>query len=279
MRYAATIGFFDGVHVGHQFLLKQLKQVASSEGLGAAIITFSSHPKLSLQGISPCLLSTFDERVEHMKAMEIDEIFCFDFAVIRDMKAGEFMSLLYEKCGVELLLMGYDHRFGSDCLAEFEDYQRQGAAIGMGVRKVVCADVGNISSTKIRCALKEGRIEDANRMLGYEYTLTGKVVHGRGLGTQLGFPTANIEVPSDKLIPCSGVYSAMAGDNKAILNIGKNPTVDGKEITVEVHLIGTKKDLYDQTISVSLLHYLREEKKFATLDELKWQIQQDILNS
>lgn len=279
MRYAATIGFFDGVHVGHQFLIEQLKQIAGSEGLGTAIVTFSSHPKLVLQGTSPCLLTTYEERVEHLKSMGLNEIFCFDFSLVQEMKAKEFMQLLHERCDIDLLIMGYDHRFGSDCLSDFDDYKRQGAALGLGVRQIACAEVGNISSTKIRHALEEGRVEDANRMLGYVYSLTGKVVHGRGIGTKLGFPTANLEIAKDKLIPCSGVYSALVGQNKAILNIGTNPTVDGEDITVEVHLIDCSEDLYGQTLSVELIRYLRTEKKFATLDELKWQIQQDILNS
>lgn len=278
MRYVATIGFFDGVHLGHRFLLDNLKKTACAEGLGAAVVTFASHPKLTLQGSSPLLLTTYEERIDRLKAVGVDEIFCFDFSVVRDMTAQEFMTLLHERCDVDLLLMGYDHRFGSDGITDLHDYQRLGAAIGMGVKQIVCADIGDVSSTKIRCALREGRVEDANRMLGYSYALIGKVVHGRGLGAQLGFPTANIDIPADKLIPRSGVYKAHVAEHEAILNIGTNPTVNGDRLTIEVHLIDCHIDLYDQTISVSLLHYLREDKKFATLDELKRQIQQDIIS-
>ena len=301
MAYSATIGFFDGVHIGHRYLIDQLLQTAQTNGTSSAIITFATHPRLLTKGEQPPLLTTYDERIELLRQTGVKQIFCFDFAVVKDMTAKEFMQVLVSQCQVTTLLMGYDHRFGasghSGCLehsnissGHFDHYQQLGAEVGLEVLQVGQAPQGAVSSTQIRRALEEGRIAQANEMLGYAYSLSGEVVHGRHIGTDLGFPTANIEVPADKLLPRAGVYKVIveiAGEGeinikdggeewKAILNIGTNPTIsEGNQTTIEVHIPYYEKDMYGQTLTIRFLQYLREEKRFDNLDALKAQIEND----
>ncbi len=286
MGYAATIGFFDGVHKGHRFLLGELHRVAAEEGLQSAVITFDEHPetvlgrnlKTSLQPSTEeredkPLLTTPEERAALLKETGIDEIFLFRFDVIRQMTAAEFMAVLHERCGVEVLLMGYDHRFGSDRLTNIADYAALGQSVGIAVVPVAEAPGGTVSSSKIRKALLAGDITAANAMLGYAYTLSGTVVHGNGLGHTIGFPTANIQPAACKLIPAAGVYAAEG----ALVNIGTNPTVGNDHVTIEAYFPDYHgADLYGQTVSLRLLRRIREERKFASLDELKNQIQSDL---
>lgn len=266
MAYVATIGFFDGVHRGHRYLIGQLLREAAERGMESAILTFEQHPK------HMPLLTTFDERTALLRETGVTEIFCFQFPVIQPMTASEFMQVLYRRCGVRVLLMGYDHRFGSDQPARYEDYVSMGREVGIEIVPIAQSPEGAMSSSKIRQALMLGQVEQANEMLGYAYTLSGTVVHGREIGHQLGFPTANIAVPADKLLPLPGVYAAEG----AVVNIGTNPTVGGQGLTIEAHFIGRNEDLYDETVSIRLLRRLRDEQKFHSLDELRHQIAQDI---
>ena len=174
-----------------------------------------------------------------LKSLGVKEIFCFRFDLIRQMTAREFMQVLKDKCGVEVLMMGYDHRFGSDKPAQITDYIQIGAELGLEVIPVNQAPEGDVSSSKIRKALMLGDLSEANAMLGYPYTITGTVVHGRGIGHQLGFPTANLLVADEKMIPRSGVYAVRWNGKKAILNIGSNPTVSGDAagiVTLELQI-------------------------------------------
>lgn len=277
MHYAATIGFFDGVHLGHQYLLSQLKEEAAKRGLQSAIITFDVHPQQVLKGASPLLLTTYNERVTRLRFTGVDEIFCFNFDLIHTLSADEFAQLLHDRCGVDVLLMGYDHHFGCTTL---NSTLARGASTTLNstlsslnselevVRLNELPGEQHISSTEIRKALSEGRIVEANEMLGYAYTLMGKVVHGKAVGRTIGFPTANIEVEKDKLIPAAGVYSAEWENRKVLLNIND---------TIEMHIPHFEGDLYDQTIAVELIARIRGEKHFDTLEELKTQIQNDLL--
>lgn len=261
-------------------------------GLQAAVITFSEHPQKVLTGANLPLLTTFDERIAKLKALQVDEIFAFNFEVIREMTAEEFMRVLHHQCNVELLMMGYDHRFGSDRLSSHEDYLRIADKIGLELVFLPESSVNALpeaehlpvvpSSTKIRKALLNGLIEEANEMLGYPYSLSGEVVEGRHLGRTIGFPTANINVPEDKLCPASGVYIATIDDPElgfvgrpVMVNIGSNPTVGGRQITVEAHIPDWDGDLYGKQLTVRLLRYLRAEKKFPSLEALKEQINKD----
>lgn len=276
MSYVATIGFFDGVHTGHRYLISRLREEAARRGLDSAILTFEQHPETILCGTPKPLLTTFEERTALLKAEGVTEIFCFNFSVIQMMTAEEFMRILVGNCGVSVLLMGYDHHFGSDHLASFADYQAAAARVGLTILPIEQAPEGDVSSSKIRRALQRGAIESANIMLGYPYTLTGTVVHGRGLGRTIGFPTANIALPADKILPANGVYAVEADGLPALLNIGTNPTVGDNAITLEVHIPDFVGDLYDQQLSIRLLRFIREEKRFDSLDALKDQIRQDL---
>lgn len=312
MAYSATIGFFDGVHIGHRYLIDQLLHTAQTNGTSSAIITFATHPRLLTEGEQPPLLTTYDERIELLRQTGVKQIFCFDFAVVKDMTAQEFMQVLVSQCQVTTLLMGYDHRFGasghSGASMNFDQYKQLGAEVGLEVLPIGQAPQGAISSTQIRRALEEGRIEQANEMLGYAYSLSGEVVHGRHVGTDLGFPTANIQVAKEKLLPKHGVYigrlrgaSGVSGhsgasehtdissgascasgasehtDMKVLVNIGTNPTFGENETTVEVHIPKWGKDLYGKHLTVELTTFVRDEQRFDSPADLQTQIQKDLL--
>ena len=273
MAFAATIGFFDGVHKGHRFLLSELRRVAAENGLQSAVLTLDEHPETILSGVAKPLLTTSAERAALLRQTGVDEIFLFHFDVIQQMTAAEFMRVIHDRCGVEILLMGYDHQFGSDRLTDFADYAAIAAEIGLRLVPVAEAPDGAVSSSKIRKALLSGDIERANEMLGYRYMLSGTVVHGNGLGHTIGFPTANIQPDLCKLIPLSGVYAAEG----ALVNIGTNPTVGNDHQTIEAYLQDYKGgDLYGQTLTLHLVRRIRDERKFDSLEELQAQIRQDL---
>lgn len=204
----ATIGVFDGVHRGHRLLFEQLQSLAYAEGLQPVIYTFRQHPLEVLRGQSPAMLTTLEERVAMLQCFA--EVRLLDFREVQHLTAEDFMHRLHDEDGVQTLLMGYDHRFGSDRLTDFADYQRLAARVGLQVcHATECLDEGlPVSSSRIRHLIEQGRIEDANRLLGYPYAISGVVVHGNGIGSTLGFPTANISYSPSKLLPLSGVYSA-----------------------------------------------------------------------
>lgn len=273
------------MHRGHQFVIEQLRQQAAEAGLQAAVITFTEHPQKVLCGNALPLLTTYSERIQLLKEQGVDEIFAFNFEVIAAMTAEEFMRILHTQCGVEMLIMGYDHRFGSDQLTRFEDYQSIAARIGMQIRQLEekRVDDSTPSSTKIRRALQSALIEEANAMLGHPYALSGEIIEGRHLGRTIGFPTANIAVAEDKLCPALGVYAGRLTDAElgfldepVLVNIGSNPTVGGTHISVEMHIPHWDGDLYGRQMTVTLVHYIRAEKKFPSLEALKQQIHKDM---
>lgn len=274
------------MHLGHRFLLAQLRATAEREGLESAVVTFREHPKMLLTGQSPALLTTTEERLRLLSQTGIDHLICLDFAAVHQLTAEAFMRFLHEQYGVDILLMGYDHRFGSDRLIAIDDYIARGEAAGIRVRLQEQAPAGAVSSTRIRRALQAGRISEANELLGYAYTLSGTVVHGRGLGHQLGFPTANIEPEALKLIPAPGVYATriyLSNENReprtenlSITNIGSNPTVGNTNTTIETHIPDFKGDLYGQHVTLTFLRRIRGEQRFPSLDALRRQIAADI---
>ena len=277
----ATIGFFDGVHRGHRFLFAQLKELAHEHDLEPLIFTFDRHPREVLTGVSPAMLTTSMER-QHLLALHA-EVRVLDFADVQTLTAEQFMLYLHEQENVDILLMGYDHRFGSDQLKGFSEYERVARRIGMRVERAheCLVDGLPVSSTRIRKLLHEGQMKEVNRLLGYKYSLSGVVEHGNGIGRQIGFPTANIRIQSNKLLPMSGVYSAQAlVDGKsivAIVNIGNNPTVGNDKISVESHLIDFYGNLYSKEVVLNFDLFIRSEKKFASLNELQEQIAKDLL--
>lgn len=302
MNRIATIGMFDGVHKGHQFLLRQLVLEAERRGLQSLVVTFFTHPRNLLTGSAERLLTTRDERRALLEACSVDKVVMLEFGDVRMQTAGEFMRFLRDRYDVTVLMMGYDHRFGSDHLSSFDSYVQAGKQAGVEVLLLQeassstlpeAANDGDnktsgkscpVSSSLIRKALQEGFIEAANEMLGREYSLFGKVVHGKGLGTRLGFPTANISLSDpDKLLPKDGVYAVQTEISgilyRAVMNIGTNPTVqerDEPRTYIEVHIIGFEGNLYNQLMRVEILHRLRDEQRFDSLDSLRRQIQTDI---
>jgi riboflavin kinase/FMN adenylyltransferase len=277
----ATIGFFDGVHRGHRFLFAQLKELAHEHDLEPLIFTFDRHPREVLTGVSPAMLTTSMER-QHLLALHA-EVRVLDFADVQTLTAEQFMQYLHEQENVDILLMGYDHRFGSDQLKGFSEYEKVARRVGMRVERAheCLVDGLPVSSTRIRKLLHEGQMKEVNRLLGYKYSLSGVVEHGNGIGRQIGFPTANIRIQSNKLLPMSGVYSAQAlVDGKsivAIVNVGNNPTVGNDKISVESHLIDFYGDLYSKEVVLNFDLFIRSEKKFASLNELQEQIAKDLL--
>ena len=282
----ATIGFFDGVHRGHRFLFAQLNELAHERHLEPLIFTFDRHPKEVLTGVCPPMLTTYEER-QHLLAHHA-QVRVLPFADVQGLTAEQFMRYLKEQEQVEVLLMGYDHCFGSDQLKGFSEYEKVARRVGLHVERAheCLVDSLPVSSTRIRKLLREGQVKQVNRLLGYDYSLSGIVEHGNGIGAQLGFPTANICIQSDKLLPMSGVYMAKAqvvndGETDAILyaavvNIGNNPTVGNDYVTVEAHLIDYQGDLYEKTLMIAFCDFLRKEKKFASLADLREQIAEDV---
>ena len=290
----ATIGFFDGVHKGHRYLFKQLNEEAAARGLKPLIVTFEEHPRTVLQSdYIPKLLSTKEERKALLSAY--GEVVMLRFSTIRDLTAEQFMIRLKEEYGVEVLLMGYDHRFGSDGLRNQEDYRRVGAKQGIEVLRMEEYQDGtqHVSSTEIRTALEKGDVERAKELLGRPYALFGKVVHGKGLGRTIGFPTANIEPEEpNKIIPMAGVYEVkvkgerlkdegvneLANERVSGLGVRGMCNIDSQGV-IEVHLLGYKGNLYGQNLTIQFMQFIRKERQFHSLDELQQQIKADVDSS
>ncbi|MDR2627290.1 MAG: riboflavin biosynthesis protein RibF [Dysgonamonadaceae bacterium] len=284
---AGTIGFFDGVHEGHRFLIEQLKKIAGEKGLFSAVVTFSVHPRRILnKGFCPELLNSFEEKLFHLSATGIDYCYVLNFTEdLSNRTACEFIQQeLYQKLNVRCLLTGYDHRFGKNREEGFSAYKQYGAAVGMDIVEVApmfCENI-NVSSTKIRKLLSEGEIERANRLLSYPYMLKGIVVEGNRIGRTIGFPTANIRLSDkEKMIPGAGVYAVVVhfdqtSSYKAMLYIGRRPTVNGSgELRIEVHMPDFSGDLYGKTLEIRLIRFLRNDMKFDSIDALKQQLETD----
>ena len=272
----ATIGFFDGVHKGHQFLFEHLCTEASERGLSPLLITFDTHPRAVLQSdYQPQLLTSLPERQALLRTFA--EVIVLPFAQIKDLTAAQFMERMRTEWNVSVLLMGYDHTFGSDRLKRPQDYRRLGAEQGMEVLTMEEFTEGewHVSSTEIRQALETGNIALANELLGRPYSITGQVVHGKAIGRTIGFPTANI-MPDDphKMIPHPGVYMAHV-DTPTMDSAPAFVNIDPQH-TIEVYIPSFKGDLYDRHLEVRLAQFLREEKHFETLDQLKQQIREDV---
>ena len=276
MSRIATIGFFDGVHKGHQFLFEHLQKIADERGLEPLIVTFAEHPRAVLQSdYVPQLLSSLEEREKQLQ--QYGEVVVLPFAEVQPLTAEQFMTYLRDEHGVTALLMGYDHRFGSDRLKHPQDYRRVGAQCGVDVLTLNEYVEGewHVSSTEIRMALENGNIAVANELLGHPYTLRGRVVHGKAIGRTLGFPTANI-APIDelKIIPKPGVYVALV-NTPTMDNAPTFVNIDQQGL-IEAHIPSFKGDLYDQILKIRFLRFLREEKHFDSLEALREQIKADI---
>lgn len=289
MKYVAAIGSFDGVHRGHKCLLNQVRSIADERGLEAMAITFAVSPKqvLGKDCGSHTLLTDAKERTALLYESGMDEVVVLEFThAMATMTAREFMQqVLCEQLGVKVLVIGYDHRFGRGRTDGFDDYVRYGHELGIEVvRGEACIiECEAVSSTRIRQCITAGRIEESALLLGYHYRLCGTVVGGYEVGRKIGFPTANISTDPSKMLPADGVYGVcvnIGGCNQSkhigMLNIGHRPTVNnGKERSIEVHILDFEGDLYGQSLCVELVKRLRDEQTFDNLEALMAQLEVD----
>lgn len=277
--FVATIGFFDGVHCGHRFLISQVMEQARKEGLRSMAITMDRHPKtIVATDYVPCLLTTTEERMALLRESGIEHVEVLEFdRKMAKMDARTFMKeVLRKQLDVSTLVMGYDHRFGHGG-GNHEDYIKWGEECGI---KVVIAQQFKrhyASSSEIRRQLTEGNVAEASKLLCHPYVLTGTVESGHQVGRTLGFPTANLRISQEKLIPATGVYAVMTELGTGIMNIGRRPTLNnGTNLSIEVHIMNYEGNLYGKELHLSFIERIREERKFASLDELRAQIQRDI---
>ena len=284
--YVATIGMFDGVHLGHQFVLRHVVDTAREQGLQSMAITFDQTMHRDQ------VLTPLDAKRLLLSKTGVDRIEVLQFTdELRQMTAREFMQqVLKEQLDVKILLTGYDNRFGHNRVEGFDDYVRYGKEMGIEVRCLPPApshgmgmgEGATVSSSYIRRLLAEGHVGKAFEGLGYPYTILGRVEHGEHVGTQLGFPTANLVLVDDKqLIPAAGAYAVKVRMEHSVewkhgmMNIGMRPTFDGHKRTLEVHVFRLNEDLYGQQLLVSFVERLREEQRFENVESLISQLQQD----
>lgn len=284
-----TIGTFDGIHIGHKKILKNLIATAKKEGKKSVLLTFFPHPRMVLQkDKSILLLNTLDEKSMLLEKMGLDYLIIHPFSKeFSRLTALDFVrDVLVNKINTSRLIIGYDHHFGKNREGNIHQLKEYSLLYDFEVEEIPAQDIDDVSvsSTKIRAALKRGNLKTANKYLGYHYMLSGIVVNGKKLGGTIGFPTANIEVKEPyKLIPSTGVYVIRTQINSVlfsgIMNIGFNPTVLGKHQTIEAHLFNFNEDLYGEKITVEFVYFLREEKKFKSVDELVAQLNIDKENA
>lgn len=281
-----TIGTFDGVHIGHQKIIEKLVNSAKNSSLKSAILTFFPHPRMVLQKDTTIkLLNTIDEKAAIMEALGLDYLVIKKFTKeFSRLSANDFVSdILVNHLHAKKVIIGYDHHFGRNRTANIDDLRKFGRHYHFEVEEISAQDINDVSvsSTKIRTALLEGDIQTANSYLGYNYMLTGTVVYGKGLGKEIGFPTANLHIEeSYKLIPIDGVYVVKSEINNqtyfGMMNIGTNPTVsENNEQSIEINFFNLEVSLYGSKLKIDMLERIRNEQKFNSVTELKAQLQQD----
>ncbi len=280
----ATIGFFDGVHRGHQYLIRQVVDEAQRRGGIPVAVTFSNHPRFVLRSETEIqLLSTCEEKERLLRHYGIQEVRMLEFTgELARQSAREFMlHTLRGEIGVDVLVIGYDHRFGYDRREGFDDYVRYGMEMGMEVvrARVYEQNSVTVSSSLIRSELLRGKVADVKELLGYGYSIGGVVTSGFQIGRKIGYPTANIRVDGHKIIPCDGVYAVRVMVEGTfyggMLNIGCRPTFDNGRRSVEVNLFDFSGDIYNERLRVYFVAFMRHERKFGTVDEFITQLSHD----
>lgn len=283
----ATVGYFDGVHRGHLFLVERLRQLAAERGWLSMVVTFDRHPRQVVStGWQPRLLTTLAEKGRFLEGAGLDRLALlhFDESMAR-LSARQFMAVLRERLGVRVLLTGYDNRFGHNRLEGFDDYVAYGHELGIDVVQgdVLSVCGGAVSSSRVRRLLDHGEVREAAACLGRFYCVSGEVVHGEQIGRQMGFPTANLQLDDEnKLVPRSGVYAVEVGIDgveelhRGVMNIGMRPTFDGQRRTLEVYLLQYEGDLYGRKLTVGFVDRLRDELHFDSADALRVQMLQDV---
>lgn len=283
----ATIGFFDGVHCGHRYLIGRVIDEARADGLASMVITFARHPRQVIDThYVPRLLSTPEMKIERLAETGIDRCTVLDFdRRMAALTAREFMiHILSSRLNVRKLIIGYDNRFGHDRSESIDDYCAYGRTLGIEVIKScgITVDGIRVSSSVIRNAIERGDLTEANRCLGYAYTLSAHVSHGFRNGHRLGFPTANLDMDEVcQLLPQIGVYATrvrIEGEcelHPAMTSVGTRPTFDGTRLSVETYILDFDADLYGRKLEVAFLKRIRGEKKFADLQQLRTQMADD----
>ena len=281
---ALSIGIFDGVHVGHQAIITKLNAIAEKKKLQSAILTFWPHPRTVFDPEADLkFLNTIDEKIYLLEKRGVQNLFLKEFdEAFRNLTGEEFVKeILVKKLNVKHLIIGHDHTFGKNRSGNFTLLEEMSQDCGFTVEQVEAVDYHDkhISSTQIRNALTEGNVKEANEMLGYVYSVSGIVVHGKKIGRTIGYPTANIAVNQQKLLPKKGAYivDVFVADEhfKGMLSIGTNPTVEGNALTVEVCILDFDADIYGQEISVNFREFLHEEIKFESLEKLIERLDED----
>lgn len=293
-----TIGTFDGVHKGHQKLIERINTLAAEQGGESIIITFHPHPRIVInpQDKTLRLLNTIEEKTELLEKYGVDNTVIVPFSRdFSEQSAQEYVSnFLVKNFRPKSIVIGYDHKFGKDRIGDYHLLEQMKSMYGYSMEEIskeTLDDIG-ISSTKIRNSLQSGDIALANDLLGHSYRVTGTVVRGLQNGRKLGYPTANLQVADEyKLIPKTGIYAVRVyseqwpqgapanGYYHGMLSIGYNPTFEGKEQTIEVNILDFNHDIYGNTITLEFVEYLRDEKKFNSLEDLIEAIKGDEVNT
>ena len=283
-----TIGTFDGVHLGHQKVLERLTKEAKNNNLKSTVLTFFPHPRTVLNPNKPLkLINSVNERTNLLSRSKIDNLIIHPFdKSFSELDPEKYvLEILVKKLKAKIILIGYDHKFGKNRTADINDLKMYGEKYGFKVIEIKAEEISNIaiSSTKIRKAISEGDISTAKEYLGYDVSLSGRIVHGKSIGRTIGFPTANVEVSEGyKLLPKNGVYLIQSIINKkqvfGMMNIGVKPTLIESSKTIEINFFDFEGDLYDRNIRVDIKQFIRDEIKFESLELLKSQIQKDKIN-
>ena len=284
-----TIGTFDGVHIGHQAIFRKMRELAETIDGQTVVVTFSPHPRqvLNIDSSNLRFICTEEEKLKRIEQFGIDNVVIIRFTkeFARTPSEDFIKNFIIERIKPSYIVVGYDHHFGKNRMGDFDQLTQLGQQFNFKVERVEAQDVDEVavSSTKIRHALAIGDVATANRLLGYPYSVTAKVVRGNMIGRTIGFPTANLELPKEyRLINNAGVYTCLVDLNgttyKAMANIGKRPTIgdrDDDNFIIEVNIFDFDQDIYGQHITVRFLDRIRSEVKFNGLEELKTQLNQD----
>ncbi len=282
-----TIGTFDGVHLGHRAVFDKMKKRAAETGGETVVITFYPHPRLVLGKSNPDelkFINTQERKIELLEKAGIDNLVIIEFTKEFAKNSSEtfIKDYIVKYLHPKIVIIGHDHHFGRNRHGSFELLVKTGKKLGFEVERVepLIIDGVTVSSSLIRKLLKEGKIKEANKYLGYEYSITGKVIHGNGIGKTIGYPTANIEVGNEyKLVTANGVYACRVEYNGVFYggmgNIGFRPTIDDNTFTIEVNIFDFDKDIYGEIITIYFVDRLRDEMKFKSLHELKTQLAED----
>lgn len=280
-----TIGTFDGVHLGHKAILKRLVETAKKEDLDSVVLTFFPHPRMVLQqDMDLKLINTIEERAELLEKTGLDNLVVHPFThAFSRLTALEYVrDILVNSLKAKKIIIGYDHRFGRNRTANIDNLKEFGKIYNFEVEEISAKELDDvaISSTKIRKALEAGDVETANSYLGYNFMISGKIIHGKKIGRTIGYPTANLHLQEHyKLVPHNGIYVVQALlDGKphyGICSIGTNPTVGGTEKTIETYFFNFDWELYGKRITIEFLKYIRDERTFDSLEALRDEIEKD----